>query len=94
MTTIEFAREIEWLLNNAKHGLFQLVPDHAISKYDLLRLFEKYYPGNRRIIRVENKRVDKSLIQVSSDYLIPDYEAMIADMRSWTDSHRSLYRYL
>ena len=93
LTTIEFAREIEWLLQNHKHGLFQLVPDHAIGKYDLLILFQKYYPGDRNIVRVDNKRVDKSLIQVSGECPIPDYESMIAEMRQWTDSHKELYRY-
>ena len=93
LTTIEFAREIEWLLQNKKHGLFQLVPEYAIGKYDLLILFQKYYPGDRKIIRVENKRVDKSLIQVSGECPIPDYESMISEMRLWTDSHRTLYRY-
>ena len=42
LTTIEFAREIEWLLENDKHGIFQLVPQKSISKYDLLCLFQKY----------------------------------------------------
>ncbi len=93
ITTIEFAREIEWLLKNKKHGVFQLVPDHAIGKYDLLLLFEKYYPGNRNIIRIENEKVDKSLVKISEDLFIPSYEFMIADMRKWTDNHPTLYRY-
>lgn len=92
LTTIEFAKEIEWLLEHEKHGLFQLVPDYAIGKYDLLVLFEKYYPGERNIIRIENKKVDKSLVQVGIDgLLIPDYESMIAEMREWTNKHS--YRY-
>lgn len=93
LTTIEFAREIEWLLENKKHGIFQLVPDHAIGKYDLLLLFQKYYPGDRKINRVENKRVDKSLVPVCGGYAVPDYESMIAEMRRWIDSHKELYRY-
>ena len=93
ITTIEFAREIEWLLKNKKHGIFQLVPDHAIGKYDLLCLFEKYYPGERKINRIENKRVDKSLIPVCGGYIVPDYETQIAEMRQWTDDHKDLYRY-
>lgn len=93
LTTIEFAREIEWLLQNKKHGLFQLVPDRAISKYDLLMLFEKYYPGNRRINRIDNKKVDKSLVPVCGGIDVPDYETQIAEMRKWTDDHASMYRY-
>ena len=93
LTTIEFAREIEWLLENKKHGIFQLVPDDAIGKYDLLMLFEKYYPGDRKINRIENKRVDKSLIPICGGYIVPDYETQIAEMRKWTDDHASMYRY-
>ena len=93
LTTLEFARGTEWLLNNKKHGIFQLVPDRAIGKYDLLLLFEKYYPGDRRIVRIENRRVDKSLVPVCGGLEIPDYETQIAEMRRWTDGHTGLYRY-
>jgi len=93
ITTIEYAREIEWLLNNKKHGVFQLVPDKVISKYDLLLLFEKYYPGNRKITRVENKKVDKSLLPYCDGIDVPDYETMISHMRMWTDNHKELYNY-
>ena len=93
LTTIEFAREIETLLNQQAHGLFQLVPDYALSKYYLLRLFEKYFPGERIIKRVENKRVDKSLVQSLNGYKlhIPDYEPMIKEMAAWISNHKELY---
>ena len=93
LTTIEFAREIEWLLENRKHGIFQLVPEKAISKYDLLILFEKYYPGGRKVNRIENKLVDKSLAPICGGLDVPDYETQIAEMRKWTDDHTSMYRY-
>lgn len=93
LTTIEFAREIEKLLFEHAHGLFQLVPDHAITKHDLLLLFEKYFTENRNVIKVENKLVDKSLIQCLNGYevLIPDYEEMIKDMANWINNHKKLY---
>lgn len=93
LTTVEFAREIELLLKNKKHGIFQLVPDYAISKYNLLLLFQKYYPGERKINRVDNKRVDKSLVPVGGGLQVPDYESMIAEMRRWTDEHKDIYKY-
>ena len=93
VTTIEFAREVEWLLKEKKHGLLQLVPNYSISKYELLLLFEKYYPANRKIDRFENSLVDKSLVQICDGLVIPDYETMIADMREWTDKHQSIYKY-
>lgn len=93
LTTIEFSREIEWLLENKKHGIFQLVPDYAIGKYDLLVLFEKYYPGDRQIKRIDNKRIDKSLVPICGGLTVPDYETQIAEMRKWTDDHKDMYRY-
>lgn len=93
LTTIEFARDIEWLLTHRMYGIFQLVPNASISKYKLLRLFEKYYPADRKIVRVDNQKVDKSLVATCGDLLIPDYETQIAEMREWTDRHKDIYRY-
>ena len=94
LTTIEFAKEIDKLVQGRAHGVFQLVPDAAISKYELLKLFEEYYPGNRVIKKVDNKRVDKSLIPVKPDWLIiPDYRTQIQEMRQWTVRHMDIYRY-
>jgi len=93
LTTIEFAKEIEWLLLHKKHGIFQLVPSVSIGKYELLLLFEKYYPNNRTINRIENKRVDKSLVPVCDGLVIPDYETQICEMRRWTDNHFEIYGY-
>ena len=93
LTTIEFAREIEELLLKKAHGLFQLVPNYAISKYELVKLFEKYFPDGRKIKRIENNRVDKSLVQELGGYKlsIPDYENMISDMAEWIEVHKRIY---
>lgn len=93
LTTVEFAREIEALLLQKAHGLFQLVPDYAISKYELVTIFEKYFPGGRVIKRIENNKVDKSLVQELNGYelSIPDYEKMISDMKEWIDKHERIY---
>jgi len=94
LTTVEFAKEIDKLVQEQTHGIFHLVPDAAISKYELLQLFEEYYPGNRTIKKIDNKRVDKSLIPVKPDGLIiPDYKTQIQQMRQWTDRHTDIYRY-
>ena len=93
LTTLEFAKEVAWLLEKKKHGVLQLVPDHAISKYELLCLFEKYYPSDRKIRRIENKRVDKSLVPVCGGLVVPGYETQMIEMRKWTDDHREIYKY-
>ena len=85
ITTIEYAKEVLFLIENNAHGLLQCVPEKAISKYDLLLLFEKYFPRNRTIIKVNNKRNDKSLKQEIGNYglSIPSYEKQIEEMKEW-----------
>ncbi len=93
LTTIEYARTIERLLLQKAHGLFQAAPQSAISKYQLISLFEKYFPGNRIILPVDNKRVDKSLVPYWGNYdiQIKEYEEQIMEMKRWIESHEGLY---
>lgn len=93
LTTIEYAKTIESLLKQKAHGVFQAAPGSSISKYELIKLFEKYFPGNRTIVRVDNNRVDKSLIPYWGKYVIniKDYEDQIIEMKEWIECHRFLY---
>lgn len=93
LTTIEFAKEIESLLLQKEHGLFQLVPDTAINKCDLLKLFSSALSDKKNIIEVDNKRVDKSLKQEcqNANIAIPDYGTMITEMVNWIKDHKQLY---
>ena len=85
LTTIEYAKEALFLIEKKAHGVFQCVPDKSISKYELLVLFEKYFSRNRNIIKVENERNDKSLLQEIGNYglSIPSYEEQIKEMKEW-----------
>ena len=93
LTTLEYAKTIERLLNQKAHGVFQAAPKEPISKYELLRLFEKQFPGNRTILKVDNSRVDKSLVPFWGKYDIstPSYEEQIKEMKQWIEKHPSLY---
>ena len=95
LTTIEFAKNIEFLLKNKKHGIFQCVPNEPpISKYDLLVLFEEFFPKNRTINRIENKLVDKSLVPElgESNLKISSYRTMIVEMHAFIEKHKNLYK--
>lgn len=93
LTTLEYAKTIESLLNQKAHGVFQAAPNRVISKYELISLFEKYFPGGRTIIKVNNNRVDKSLIPFWADYdiQIKGYEEQILEMKQWIEQHPGLY---
>lgn len=93
LTTLEYAKTIESLLLQKAHGVFQAAPKSPISKCQLITLFEKYFPGERTIVPVNNKRVDKSLIPYWGEYniQIKDYEEQIVEMKQWIENHPGLY---
>lgn len=93
LTTLEYAKAIESLLQQKAHGVFQAAPKDAVSKYELLKLFEKYFPGDRSIIKVDNNRVDKSLVPDWGTYNIniKGYEQQIVEMKQWIEVHPDLY---
>ena len=93
-TTLQLAKTMEKAAQERVSGLINAVPDHAISKYDLLRLFNHYFRNDELTINpTEGVVADKSLIRTNFEfqYLIPDYEIMIAELAEWVKNHKSLY---
>ena len=93
-TTLQLAKTMEQAAKERAHGLFNTVPDHSISKYDLCGLFNKYLRGGSiKINPVEGIVADKSLKRTHFDfgYLIPDYEQMIAELADWVTNHKEMY---
>lgn len=93
LTTLEYAKTIESLLKQKAYGVFQAAPSASISKYELINLFEEFFPGGRTIIKVDNNRVDKSLVPFWADYdiQIKGYKEQVAEMKTWIDKHPGLY---
>ena len=95
-TTFQLAKTMEAAAKEKAYGLINAVPDTSISKYDLLRLFNKYLRNNRVTINaVEGINADKSLKRTNYDfdYRIPDYETMIREMADWIMKHKYLYHH-
>lgn len=93
-TTLQLAKTMEAAALERATGLYNTVPDTNISKYELLRLFNKYFrKGSLTIHPVEGVNADKSLKRTRFDfnYLIPDYEKMVAEAAEWVFAHKSLY---
>jgi len=93
-TTLQLAKTMEVAAMERAHGLYNTVPDHSISKYELLKLFNHYFKGNSiNINPVEGVCADKSLLRTKFEfnYLIPDYEIMIAELVVWMKVHKDLY---
>lgn len=93
-TTLQLAKTMEVAAKEKAHGLFNTVPDHSISKYDLLKLFNRYLRDDAVTIHpVEGVNADKSLKRTRFEfsYLIPDYEVMVADLAGWVKTHKAMY---
>lgn len=93
-TTLQLAKTMEVAAMEKAHGLYNTVPDHSISKYDLLRLFNHYMRDDAVTIHsVEGVNADKSLRRTRYEfsYLIPDYETMVAELADWVRAHKQLY---
>jgi len=75
-------------------GLINMVPTENISKYELLKLFNKHLRNSELIIKpVDGVVTDKTLIRINDefDYQIPDYDTMIREMAEWMRNHKELY---
>lgn len=94
VTTLQLAKNIEDAILANLVGLYHVVNNSKISKYELLNLFKKIFSKNINI--KENKDIfsDKSIINTSNfDFNIPSYESMIIEMKQWIDDHENIYDY-
>lgn len=93
-TTLQLAKTMEAAAREKAYGLYNMVPDCSISKYELCRLFNKYLRNESiKINPVEGVNADKSLRRTRYDfgYLIPDYETMVIELAEWIIGHKNMY---
>lgn len=94
LTTLELAKIIEYAVIVKANGLFNMVNDHSISKYELLCLFNRYLrKDNLNIVSNNDLVLNKALkrTRFELDYIVPDYEDMVCQMSTWMKSHKSFY---
>ncbi|WP_075721654.1 SDR family oxidoreductase [Roseburia sp. 499] len=94
VTTLELANIMEEAAQNGITGLHHMVYEKNISKYELLKLFNRYLRKDKITIhKNEEIYLDKTLVRTNFDfsYQVPDYEKMIAEMTEWMKVHKALY---
>lgn len=94
-TTLQLAKTIENAAIQQIHGLYNMVQETCISKYDLLILFNKYLRKEPiEIIPEEDFKINKSLKRTNFElfnYKIPDCEIQIKELGEWMHTHKDLY---
>jgi len=96
ITTIELAKVIYICCKeNSVAGLLQVSADEKISKYELLKIFNRVFRTNTISVEPnDNYKVDKSLIpnyKSVLDYTVPSYDTMIDNMKQWVVANSELY---
>ena len=93
-TTLQLAKTIEYAAVRRLGGLYNIVPDHAVTKFELLQLFNRELRHDTvQVNAVPGLTVDKSLVRtrLELDCPVPDIPAMVAELAEWMREYRSLY---
>lgn len=94
VTTLTLAKAMERALVEKLTGLYNLVNNESISKFDLCSLFNKYFRAGEIEIKPDAKlQLDKTLYHRRDDfsYVVPSYDQQIKEMREWVEAHKKLY---
>ncbi len=94
VTTLELAKAIEKSFDMNISGLYHLVNNEKINKFDLLSLFKKCM--NKKIDIIEDGSFvnDKSIINSRKDFdfNVPTYEEMTIEMSEWIFGREEKYK--
>lgn len=94
VTTLTLAKAMEQALKDDITGLYNLVNNETVSKYDLIKMFNRYMKDNEiEVLPSDELLIDKSLINNRTDFTfkVPSYETMCLEMKDWIDEHKELY---
>ena len=95
VTTLELAKAIDSAMEQELTGLYHLVNNKDISKYELLCLFNRYMNDNKTVIHQNGSFInDKTLVdtRLELQHTIPSYEEMIAELAEWMHNHAEIYK--
>jgi dTDP-4-dehydrorhamnose reductase len=94
VTTLTLAKAMEKATKDNLVGLYNLVNNDSIPKYEMLMLFNNYFKANKLVInKSDSFLLDKSLVNSRKDFnfIVPSYEEMIIQMKEWVENHKELY---
>lgn len=94
VTTLTLAKAMEKAMEENLTGLYNLVNNQNISKFDLLKLFNRHMKNDAiKILPADTLSLDKSLVRTRNDFsfVVPCYEEMVIEMKSWIYDHKDIY---
>lgn len=94
VTTLELAKAVRVAAHSYLYGIYNLVNNNYISKYELLGLFNKYFCNGRLEINpVDIPVSNKTLKCTRHDFhhSVPTYELMLEELSLWVARHNDWY---
>ena len=94
VSTLTLAKAMEKAIKVNLSGVYNLVNNVTISKYELLKLFNRHLKNDQLKINISYDVVaNKSLAnnRKDFDFFVPSYEEMIIEMKEWINDHKQLY---
>jgi dTDP-4-dehydrorhamnose reductase len=93
VSTLTLAKGIDKAIKNDITGIYHLVNDSGITKYELLKMFNKYFNKKLNITEDSDIISNKTLINTRADFdfIVPSYEDMVMELKKWMDEHVDLY---
>ena len=96
VTTLTLAKAMEQGMRENLTGIYNLVNNESISKYNLLKLFNHYFKNDKLdILPNDSVHLDKSLRHKRDDFsfVVPSYEQQIKEMYDWCIENKELYKH-
>lgn len=94
VTTLTLAKAMEKSITEDITGIYHLVNNETISKFELLKIFNNHFRSDDIIITPNNNiNLNKSLINNRQDFCfeVPSYNQMIIEMKDWIINHQNIY---
>lgn len=94
VTTLELAKVVDAVLGTPLAGIAHVTNGAGISKYELLSMIARVWQREDiDIVPLDEPSIDKSIVSSREDlpFAVPGYEAMLAELRDFMESHKDLY---
>lgn len=94
VSTVTLARAAEAAIRQNLSGIYHLVNNDFISKYDLLQLFRRHLRSSKVEITADDSVVSVKTLRntrTDFDFCVPSYDEMVAEIADWIQAHPADY---
>lgn len=92
VTTLELAKNIHKIIEKKITGIYHLVPNGNLSKYELLLLIKEIWKRNDIDINIDNSiSYDRTLVDTRKLLDVSDFNTMLKELFSYMKNRKNIY---